>query len=263
MRSGRSSSQALQKEKDDASAARRADIERELAELRAKSRQCDDGRVAAQKDSIDPRPSQLRQRLAEARGEAERAERDADLQRAAELRYGEIPELERQVAEVEAVDQPSAGATRFFKQEVDAEDVARSSASGPASVSPARGRGQLIHMEETPAPARRGPGRSGGQPSPTHLRRSRAGLQDPNRPIGVPSSAPPGVGRDQLARTSAEFIFDSQDAMVHIDHVRVHGKHAVSRPAAGRASPVTSAQRGGRPAHRAVRRRPYHRRPAR
>ena len=247
---------ALAKEKDDASAARRADIERELAELRETSSAMK-AEWQREKDAID-KVSGLRQRLAEARAEVERAEREADLQRAAELRYGEIPELERQVSETEAAEAQPAGATRFFKEEVDAEDVAEVVGKWtgiPVSRLLEGEVEKLIHMEE------RLHQRVVGQDEAVEavsnaLRRSRAGLQDPNRPIGTfLFLGPTGVGKTELARALAEFMFDSQDAMVRIDMSEYMEKHAVSR-LVGAPPGYVGYEEGGQLTE-AVRRRPY------
>jgi ATP-dependent Clp protease ATP-binding subunit ClpB len=245
---------SLGKEKDEASKERRAAIERELADLRERS-----GAMKAQwqaeKDAI-MEVRALKERLEQARVEAERAERDADLQRAAELRYGEIPQLEKQLAEHEASD--AARQATFLKEEVDAEDVAEVVAKWtgiPVSRLLEGEVEKLVHMEE------RLHQRVIGQDEAVSavaaaLRRSRAGLQDPDRPIGTfLFIGPTGVGKTELARALAEFMFDSQDAMVRIDMSEYMEKHSVSR-LLGAPPGYVGYDEGGQLTE-AVRRRPY------
>jgi len=252
---------SLSKETDEASAERRQAIERELAELRERSA----GMKAQwqnEKQAIQG-VGELKARLEEARTEAERAERDADLQRAAELRYGEIPELEKQLAELEASEhEREAGIgparTQYLKEEVDADDVAEVVARWtgiPVSRLLEGETDKLIHMEE------RLHERVVGQDEAieavaTALRRSRAGLQDPDRPIGsFLFLGPTGVGKTELARALAEFMFDSQDAMIRIDMSEYMEKHSVSR-LVGAPPGYVGYEEGGQLTE-AVRRRPY------
>ncbi len=245
--------QALSKESDDASVARREAIERELADLREQL-----GAMKAEweteKSAIDA-ISDLKKRLDEAQREAERAERDTDLQRAAELRYGLIPELEQSLA---AAESQSGGDVRFFKEEVDDEDVAEVVAKWtgiPVSKLLEGEVEKLIHMEA------RLHERVVGQDEAVEavsnaLRRSRAGLQDPNRPIGsFLFLGPTGVGKTELARALAEFMFDSDQAMVRIDMSEYMEKHSVSR-LVGAPPGYVGYEEGGQLTE-AVRRRPY------
>src|SRR3954462_13280366 len=203
--------QALKKEEDEASVERREAIERELADLRERS-----GAMKAQwqteKDAISA-VRDVKEQLDRAHREVERAERDADLQRAAELRYGEIPELQRALADAE---QATDGEKGFLQEEVTDEDVAEVVAKWtgiPVSKLMEGEVEKLIHMEE------RLHDRVVGQDEAVEavsnaLRRSRAGLQDPNRPIGAfLFIGPTGVGKTELARALAEFMFDSEQAM--------------------------------------------------
>jgi ATP-dependent Clp protease ATP-binding subunit ClpB len=245
--------EALSKESDDASVARRDAIEAELAELRERS----SGMKAqwqAEKEAITV-VRDLKERLEQARAEAERAEREADLQRAAELRYGEIPELEKQI---DAAEETPREAATFLKEEVDAEDVAEVVAKWtgiPVSRLMEGEVEKLIHMEE------RLHQRVIGQDEAVEavanaLRRSRAGLQDPDRPIGVfLFLGPTGVGKTELARALAQFMFDSQDAMVRIDMSEYMEKHSVSR-LVGAPPGYVGYDEGGQLTE-AVRRRPY------
>ncbi|HXS43141.1 MAG TPA: ATP-dependent chaperone ClpB [Solirubrobacteraceae bacterium] len=245
--------QALSKETDDASAARREAIERELAELREQAA----GMRAEwqrEKESIDE-VSTVKTELEEARGELERAQREADLNRAAELQYGRIPELERRLTELETREH---GPMRFFKDEVDAEDVAEVVARWtgiPVSRLMEGEVEKLVHMEERLH--RRVIGQDEAVSSVSAaLRRSRAGLSDPDRPIGVfLFLGPTGVGKTELARALAEFMFDSQDAMVRIDMSEYMEKHSVSR-LVGAPPGYVGYDEGGQLTE-AVRRRPY------
>jgi ATP-dependent Clp protease ATP-binding subunit ClpB len=249
---------SLRKEKDDASKERREAIEAELAELRGRS---DEMRAQWEKEKQAIQGvRETKERLERARVEAERAEREANLQRAAELRYGEIPELERQLAEHEAAERAKGDgeAPVFLKEEVDAEDVAEVVARWtgiPVSRLLEGEVEKLIHMEE------RLHERVVGQDEAvevvaTALRRSRAGLQDPNRPIGTfLFLGPTGVGKTELARALAEFMFDSQDAMVRIDMSEYMEKHSVSR-LVGAPPGYVGYEEGGQLTE-AVRRRPY------
>src|SRR5215208_54054 len=222
--------QALKKEKDDASAARRDAIERELADLREQSNEMK-AHWQGEKDAIEAIRS-VKERLEQAHREAERAEREANLERAAELRYGEIPKLEEEVVGLEARLAEIQSDRTFLKEEVDDEDVAEVVAKWtgiPVSKLMEGEVAKLIHMEE------RLHERVIGQDEAVEavsnaLRRSRAGLQDPNRPIGAfLFIGPTGVGKTELARALAEFMFDSEDAIVRIDMSEYMEKHSVSR----------------------------------
>jgi ATP-dependent Clp protease ATP-binding subunit ClpB len=248
---------SLGRESDPASAERREAIERELADLREQSSAMK-AQWQSEKDAIRG-ISEVKQRLEQARAEAERAEREADLQRAAELRYGEIPELERTLAERDAAerDRPAA-ATVFLKEEVDAEDVAEVLAvwTGiPVTRMIEAETAKLVNMEDRLH--RRVVGQDEAvEAVATAIRRSRAGLADPDRPIGsFLFLGPTGVGKTELARALAEFLFDSQDAMVRIDMSEYMEKHSVSR-LVGAPPGYVGFEEGGQLTE-AVRRRPY------
>jgi ATP-dependent Clp protease ATP-binding subunit ClpB len=246
---------ALEKERDEASVARREAIERERAELAEQSAGMK-ARWQAEKDAISE-VRDVKERLEQAHREVERAEREADLQRAAELRYGEIPELERKLADAESRQDGSAEAT-FLKEEVDAEDVAEVVAKWtgiPVSRLMEGEVEKLVHMEERLH--RRVIGQDEAVEAVANaLRRSRAGLQDPERPIGnFLFLGPTGVGKTELARALAEFMFDSQDAMVRIDMSEYMEKHSVSR-LVGAPPGYVGYEEGGQLTE-AVRRRPY------
>jgi ATP-dependent Clp protease ATP-binding subunit ClpB len=247
--------EALAKESDEASVARREAIEREIAELQERSAGMK-AQWQREKDAIESVKG-VRERLEQARVEAERAEREADLQRAAELRYGEIPELEKQLAEAEAGGSVD-GEVQFLKEKVDAEDVAEVVGKWtgiPVSRLLEGEVEKLVHMEE------RLHQRVIGQDEAVEavanaLRRSRAGLQDPDRPIGTfLFLGPTGVGKTELARALAEFMFDSQEAMIRIDMSEYMEKHAVSR-LVGAPPGYVGYEEGGQLTE-AVRRRPY------
>jgi ATP-dependent Clp protease ATP-binding subunit ClpB len=250
--------ESLRKEKGDAAKERRRTIESELSELEARSAEMKE-QWQAEKDAIAG-ISGTKERLDAARVEMERAEREADLQRAAELRYGEIPELERRVSEYESEERERGGgeAPVFLKEEVDADDIAEVVARWtgiPVSRLLEGETEKLVHMEE------RLHERVVGQDVAieavaTALRRSRAGLQDPDRPIGsFLFMGPTGVGKTELARALAEFMFDSQEAMIRIDMSEYMEKHSVSR-LVGAPPGYVGYEEGGQLTE-AVRRRPY------
>jgi ATP-dependent Clp protease ATP-binding subunit ClpB len=247
---------SLRKEKDAASGERREAIERELAELRERSAAMK-AQWQSEKDAIKGE-SDLRERLEQAQREAERAEREADLQRAAELRYGEIPELEKALLEREAAGAALAGEAVFLKEEVDPEDVADVVAvwTGiPVARMVESETTKLINMEARLH--RRVIGQDEAvEAVATAIRRSRAGLSDPDRPIGsFLFLGPTGVGKTELARALAEFMFDTQDAMVRIDMSEYMEKHSVSR-LIGAPPGYVGFEEGGQLTE-AVRRRPY------
>jgi ATP-dependent Clp protease ATP-binding subunit ClpB len=248
---------------DDAgTVARRDQLERALAEERERS----DGMHAEwqrEKDSLHA-VADVQERLETARTELERAQRDADLGRAAELQYGTIPELEKALAAAESAEADAAAATggadgpRFLKDVVDSEDVAEIVAKWtgvPVSRLLEGEIEKLVHMED------RLHQRVIGQDEAVEavsaaLRRSRAGLQDPDRPIGTfLFLGPTGVGKTELARALAEFMFDTQDAMVRIDMSEYMEKHSVSR-LVGAPPGYVGYEEGGQLTE-AVRRRPY------
>jgi ATP-dependent Clp protease ATP-binding subunit ClpB len=248
---------ALAKETDEASAARLEALDAELAELRESETEMT-ARWQNEKGAIDA-IKEAKARLESAGREAERAEREANLERAAELRYGEIPELERIVADQEArLAELHADGGSMLTEEVIEEDVAEvvSKWTGiPVSRLMEGEVEKLIHMEE------RLHERVIGQDEAVEavanaLRRSRAGLADPNRPIGVfLFLGPTGVGKTELARALAEFMFDSEQAMVRIDMSEYQERHAVAR-LIGAPPGYVGYEEGGQLTE-AVRRRPY------
>jgi ATP-dependent Clp protease ATP-binding subunit ClpB len=249
--------EALKKEKDETSKERLKAIEADLAELRERSSEMK-ARWQNEKDAIEA-IKEAKSRLDEANHDAERAERAADLERAAELRYGLIPELERTLAEQEAklAELHREGGT-MLTEEVTEEDVAEVVAKWtgiPVSRLMEGEVEKLVHMED------RLHERVIGQDEAVAavagaLRRSRAGLSDPNRPIGsFLFLGPTGVGKTELARALAEFMFDSEQAMVRIDMTEYMERHAVAR-LIGAPPGYVGYEEGGQLTE-AVRRRPY------
>jgi ATP-dependent Clp protease ATP-binding subunit ClpB len=249
--------EALKKEEDDASLARREAIEAELAELRERSAEMK-ARWQNEKSAIEA-IKEAKSRLEEANREAERAERGADLERAAQLRYGEIPELEKTVGEQEAkLAELHRDGGSMLTEEVTAEDVAEvvSMWTGiPVSRLMEGEVEKLIHMEERLHERVVGQGEAVEAVS-NALRRSRAGLADPNRPIGVfLFLGPTGVGKTELARALAEFMFDSEQAIVRLDMSEYMEKHTTAR-LIGAPPGYVGYEEGGQLTE-AVRRRPY------
>jgi ATP-dependent Clp protease ATP-binding subunit ClpB len=250
--------QSLGEEDTDAgTAARREQLERALAEERERSAAMN-AEWQREKATIGA-VAEVKKQLEQAKLELERAEREADLGRAAELKYGTIPELEQQLEAAELAEQEDAGAApKFLKDHVDAEDIAEIVGKWtgiPVSRLLEGEIAKLVHMED------RLHQRVIGQDEAVEavssaLRRSRAGLQDPNRPIGTfLFLGPTGVGKTELARALAQFMFDSQDAMVRIDMSEYMEKHAVSR-LVGAPPGYVGYEEGGQLTE-AVRRRPY------
>jgi ATP-dependent Clp protease ATP-binding subunit ClpB len=249
--------EALKKESDEASAARLEALEAELAELREGSAEMK-ARWQNEKEAIEAIKS-AKARLEEAGREAERAERDADLEGAAKLRYGEIPELSKVIAKGEArLAELHAAHGSMLTEEVTEEDVAQVVAKWtgiPVSRLMEGEVEKLIHMEE------RLHERVIGQDEAIEavsnaLRRSRAGLSDPNRPIGsFLFLGPTGVGKTELAKALAEFMFDSEQAIVRLDMSEYMEKHTVAR-LIGAPPGYVGYEEGGQLTE-AVRRRPY------
>src|SRR3954471_16656082 len=209
---------ALQKEKDPASLERRNTIERELAELKERSSAMK-AQWQQEKDTLGA-VGKIKQQIDQARVEAEQAQRRGDLAKAAELSYGRIPELERQMKEAESKLASVDGRPQFLKEEVTADDIAEVVAKWtgiPVSRMLEGERERLTKLDRELAR------RVVGQEEAVHavanaVRRSRAGLQDPNRPIGsFIFLGPTGVGKTETARALAEFLFDDEHAMVRID----------------------------------------------
>ena len=232
----------------------REPLERELAEAQERRNELA-ARWAREKEQLE-RVKEITRRIDELRMEAERAERNGDLQRVAEIRYGELPALEKELAERE--DAGPDAAEPMVKEEVDEDDVAAVVARWTGIPVDRLLEGEtekLIHMEE------RLHERVVGQDEAVEavanaLRRARSGLQDPNRPIGsFVFLGPTGVGKTELARALAEFMFDDERAMVRLDMSEYMEKHTVSR-LVGAPPGYVGYDEGGQLTE-AVRRRPY------
>ena len=249
--------QSLGDDDDPGTAERREQLERSLAQERESSAGMH-AEWEAEKASLGA-VADLQEQLESARTGLERAQREADLGRAAELQYGAIPELEKALATAESAEATAdAPAARFLKDVVDAEDVAEIVAKWtgvPVARLIESEIAKLVHMEDRLH--QRVIGQDEGVTAvASALRRSRAGLQDPDRPIGsFLFLGPTGVGKTELARALAEFMFDTQEAMIRIDMSEYMEKHAVSR-LVGAPPGYVGYEEGGQLTE-AVRRRPY------
>src|SRR3954469_17866660 len=215
--------------KDDTAVERREEIERELAELREQAAGMR-AQWEREKEQAEGH-GKLRERLDEARRELERAEGEPEYQRAAELRHGEIPQLEQRLQDAEEHPEELEPPV-YLSERVDADEIAEVVGKWtgiPVSRLLEGEVEKLIHMEDRLH--RRVIGQEEAVMAVSDaLRRSRAGLSDPDRPIGTfLFLGPTGVGKTELARALAEFMFDSQDAMVRIDMSEYMEKHSVSR----------------------------------
>jgi ATP-dependent Clp protease ATP-binding subunit ClpB len=222
--------QALAKEDDSASKDRLRAIERQLAELREQSAQMK-VRWQREKELIQSVRS-IKEKIEEVHVEEQQAEREGNLGRVAELRYGKRQDLERQLKEANARIEEMQQSERMLKEQVDEEDIARIVAKWtgvPVTKMLESEVQKLIRMEELLG------NRVIGQAAALEavssaIRRSRAGLQDRNRPVGVfMFLGPTGVGKTETARALAEFLFDDERAMVRVDMSEYMEKHAVSR----------------------------------
>ena len=247
---------ALDKETDVASQERLARLEEELANLHEQERAMT-ARWQAEKEAIG-RIRELKGGLEQARSEAERYERDGDLGRAAEIRYGQLPAIEGQIAEATETLSRLQADQAMLKEEVDAEDIAEvvSRWTGVPVTSLLESEVQkLVRMEDVLHE------RLVGQDEAVHvvanaIRRSRAGLSDPHRPIGsFLFLGPTGVGKTELARALAAYLFDDERAMVRIDMGEYQEKHTVAR-LVGAPPGYVGYEEGGQLTE-AVRRRPY------
>ncbi|HYI45514.1 MAG TPA: AAA family ATPase, partial [Actinomycetota bacterium] len=200
----------------------------------------------------------LKAEMEQVKGEAERAERDGDLGKAAELRYGRLTEIEKQIEESNARLMDLQSERKFLKEEVDEEDIAEvvSRWTGvPVSKLMEGEVEKLIHMEE--GLHHRLVGQDEAVEAVSNaIRRARSGLGDPNRPIGsFIFLGPTGVGKTELARALAEFLFDDEKAMIRLDMSEYMEKHSVSR-LVGAPPGYVGYDEGGQLTE-AVRRRPY------
>jgi ATP-dependent Clp protease ATP-binding subunit ClpB len=247
---------ALAKEPDPASVERLAALRRELADRREQHAALGD-RWRTEKEHIS-KISATKEQLESLRREAERAERDAELERASELRYGRIPELERQLAAAEQALLSVQHDGAMLKEEVGPDDIAEvvSAWTGiPAGRLMEGETAKLLRMEESLGE------RVVGQPEAVTavsdaVRRVRAGIADPDRPTGsFLFLGPTGVGKTELAKALAEFLFDDERAMVRIDMSEYGEKHSVAR-LVGAPPGYVGYEEGGQLTE-SVRRRPY------
>jgi ATP-dependent Clp protease ATP-binding subunit ClpB len=248
--------EALQREKDKASRERLDALVKDLANLREQASELT-ARWQSEKEVIS-KIRDLKARIDQTQLEMEQAERQGNLENAARLRYGTLPDFDRQLTESEQRLKDLQQDRPLLKEEVDAEEIAEiiSRWTGiPVSRMLEGEMQKLVHMEE------RLRGRVIGQEEALRavanaVRRARAGLQDPNRPIGsFIFLGPTGVGKTELARALAEFLFDDEHAMIRIDMSEYQEKHTVSR-LIGAPPGYVGYEEGGQLTE-AVRRRPY------
>ncbi|MDE3149292.1 MAG: ATP-dependent chaperone ClpB, partial [Acidobacteriota bacterium] len=247
---------ALKRETDTNSKERLEQVDREIAALREQITALR-ARWTKERDTIN-RIGELKKQIEALRFEAEEQTRKGQLDRAAQIQYGELPRLEAELKQLNAVQDGNAGAVRMLKEEVDEEDIAKivSKWTGvPVSRMLEGEVKKLVQMED------RLRERVVGQDAALSvvanaIRRSRAGLSDPKRPIGsFIFLGPTGVGKTETARALAEFLFDDEQAMVRIDMSEYMEKHAVAR-LIGAPPGYVGYDEGGQLTE-AVRRRPY------
>jgi ATP-dependent Clp protease ATP-binding subunit ClpB len=248
--------EALKKEKDKASKERLKKIEQELADLQERSHELH-ARWSTEKEAITSLQA-VKEQIEQTRLEIERAERNSDLETAARLRYGTLRELENRLVEQEERIKTVQADGALLKEEVDAEEIAQIVSrwtSIPVSKLLEGEMQKLVHMEERLH--QRVVGQDEALKAVSNaVRRARAGLQDPNRPIGsFIFLGPTGVGKTELARALAEFLFDDERAMIRIDMSEYQEKHTVSR-LVGAPPGYIGYDEGGQLTE-AVRRRPY------
>ena len=248
--------EALKKEKDEASKARLAALEEELADLKEQSAQLT-ARWESEKDAIQ-NVQRLKEAIDQVRVEIEQAERNYNLQEAAELKYGKMRQLEAELAGAEERVRSLQTQGALLKEEVDAEEIAAvvSKWTGIPVAKLLEGeREKLIRMEDELH--RRVVGQDEAVKAvAAAIRRSRAGLQDPNRPMGsFIFLGPTGVGKTELARALAQFLFDDEQNIVRIDMSEYQERHTVAR-LIGAPPGYVGYDEGGQLSE-AVRRRPY------
>ena len=247
--------QALKKEKDPASKERLKKLEKELADLKEKSTAL---KAEWQKEkAVLDEQRKLKEQLDAARTELERAQRRGELAKASELQYGRIPELERKLAAL-AAEESKGGKPTLLREEVTEEDIAQVVSSWthiPVSRLQEGERQKLVKMEERLMQRVIGQKQAITAVS-NAVRRARAGLQDENRPIGsFIFLGPTGVGKTELSRALAEFLFDDENAMIRIDMSEYMEKHTVAR-LIGAPPGYVGYEEGGQLSE-AVRRKPY------
>jgi ATP-dependent Clp protease ATP-binding subunit ClpB len=247
---------ALAKEKDDASRERLKKLDADLANLKEQQKKLN-AQWQNEKAALDA-VSIANAKIEEAKLELEKAERRGDLSKAAEIKHGTLPDLQRKLAAVEKAMKENTSGERLLSQEVTEDDIAKVVASWtgiPVTKMLEGERDKLVKMEE------RLSARVIGQKEAVvavsnAVRRARSGLGDPNRPIGsFIFLGPTGVGKTELARALAEFLFDDENAMVRIDMSEYMEKHTVAR-LIGAPPGYVGYEEGGQLSEN-VRRRPY------
>ncbi|HEV7377918.1 MAG TPA: ATP-dependent chaperone ClpB [Pyrinomonadaceae bacterium] len=248
--------EALKKEKDRASKERLEKLEKELADLKARGDALR-AQWQVERQAVD-RLRKLREEIDRTRVEIEQAERAYDLNKAAELRYGTLQDLERRLAAEEEMLAKKQGGSRLIKEEVDEEDIAEVVSRWTGIPISKLVQGEVEKLLQLPEHLHK---RVIGQDEAVEavadaVIRARSGLKDPNRPIGsFIFLGPTGVGKTELARALAEFMFDDEQALVRIDMSEYMEKHAVAR-LIGAPPGYVGYEEGGQLTE-AVRRRPY------
>ena len=248
--------QALKKEDDLHSRQRLKELEKELARLREQSATLK-ARWQAEKEAIS-RQRALKEKIEQLKLEEQKAERASDLNRVAEIRYGALVETQKQLQAAQAKLEARNGAARMLKEEVDEEDIARLVAKWTGIPVGRLLEGEvekLVHMEERLRRRVVGQDEALGRVADA-VRRSRAGLSDPKRPVGsFIFLGPTGVGKTELARALAEFLFDDERALVRLDMSEYMEKHTVARLLGAPPGYIGYEEGGQLTEH--VRRRPY------
>ncbi len=248
--------QALKKEKDAASKERLKKLEKELAELKEKS-----GALKAEwqkEKAVIEEQRKWKEELDKLRTELERAQRRGELAKASELQYGRIPELEKKLSDATAKAEKKDAKSTLLREEVTEEDIANVVSAWthiPVSRLQEGEREKLVKLEEHLH--QRVVGQNEAIKAVSNaVRRARAGLQDPNRPLGsFIFLGPTGVGKTELSRALAEFLFDDENAMIRIDMSEYMEKHTVAR-LIGAPPGYVGYEEGGQLSE-AVRRKPY------
>ncbi|HKP53952.1 MAG TPA: ATP-dependent chaperone ClpB [Chloroflexia bacterium] len=249
--------EALKKEKDEASRERLKKLEKELADLSERRRGLD-ARLQRERELLD-KVTQLKEQIDQARVEIERSQRSQDWERAAQLQYSELPRLEEEMKQAESqLQEMQKQGGVLLKQEVDGEDIAEVVGRWtgiPVSKLLEGEMAKLIQMEVR-IHERLVDQEEAVQAVADAVRRARAGMQDPNRPIGsFLFLGPTGVGKTELARALAEFLFDDEQAMIRLDMSEYQERHTVAR-LIGAPPGYVGYEEGGQLTE-AVRRRPY------
>jgi ATP-dependent Clp protease ATP-binding subunit ClpB len=248
--------QALKNEKDEGSRRRLERLEKELSDLREQSAQLK-AQWQNEKQVIE-KSRKLQEQIENLKLELEQAQRRGDLAKASEIQYGHLPELNKQLTEHNRRLSELQKSKQILKEEVTEEDIAEVVASWtgiPVSRLQESQREKLVHMEERLGERVIGQ-REAVKAVSNAVRRARAGLQDENRPIGsFIFLGPTGVGKTELARALAEFLFDDENAMIRIDMSEYMEKHTVAR-LVGAPPGYVGYEEGGQLSE-AVRRKPY------